>query len=539
MWYTKHAKVVGVAVAVSATCLVALLALGGCSETGAGGGGGGGGGGGAPPQSYEETLSDGTNVAVLSPVSVTLTEATPGSYPDGAAGPVVDIDGNLGAGQTATVTFTKDPGESPFPAGTSILHNDGGPYWSVEQTDTSVDRMSISATVSDFSLVGDGIPVEEVQVSFEEVAAFMGETVTVNYTVSPAGATFKAVNVGEAGSAAEATDLDADDGEIQVYFDGEGYGEITIHSLYEAETSFSVLSIQEIVAEEDPVDCRVRPLPEDPGENYYYVDDLTPGQLYVASVELPTGSGYDRQVTAATVTFDSDTHFELTAPGGHAHDAEDPLINYYITSQNDTAPLLFRADAGYQYFVVTDGSDGGDLDFEFELSVELYTNDPSEYLRIETYEPENDTENDAADTSMVILTFNADSEREIAAGAFDVSDTIKFSRLIVDEETLEGFIRIIAVAGQREFRDDGYDPTGGYAIMIANNTDDTTLSVDADYDDEAVYEGLDDAFLDGTGACVEICDSGCEMSMPGTRLIGEDDTNLMEGEADFMFFLCD
>ncbi|NBF40005.1 MAG: hypothetical protein GVY14_06275, partial [Spirochaetes bacterium] len=108
MWHTRNAQVVGVAVGVTAICLAALLAVGGCKQTGAGGGGSGGGGG-APPQTYEETLSDGTNVAVLSPVSVTLTEATPGSYPDGAAGPVVDIDGNLGPGETATVTFTKDP----------------------------------------------------------------------------------------------------------------------------------------------------------------------------------------------------------------------------------------------------------------------------------------------------------------------------------------------------------------------------------------------------------------------------------------------
>jgi len=46
MWYKRNAKVVEVAVAVSAICLVTLLAFGGCTETGAGGGGSGGGGGG-------------------------------------------------------------------------------------------------------------------------------------------------------------------------------------------------------------------------------------------------------------------------------------------------------------------------------------------------------------------------------------------------------------------------------------------------------------------------------------------------------------
>jgi hypothetical protein len=327
--------------------------------------------------------------------------------------------------------------------------------------------------------------------------------------------------------------LVANDGEIQVSFDGEGYGEITIHSLYDAERSFSVRSIREIVAEEDPVDCRVRPLPEDPGENYYYVGELTPDQLYVANVELPTDSGYDRQVTAATVTFDSAAHSSLTAPaGGYVHDAEDPLINYYITSQNDVAPLVFRADEEYQFFVVTDGSEASNLDFDFNLSVTEYTAPVGDYLlRIETYEP-SDT-SDETDTSMAIFDANVD----IAAGAFDVSDTNKFSRLIVDTRTLLGCI--IAVAAQREFRDPAYIPqTGGYAIMITNDTSDTTIAINADsYPEETTYEVMDSWLVNGTGLCVQICDDpACGLGNPGTRFLDPGDMDLTELEADFMWF---
>ena len=535
MWYKRNAKVVEVAVAVSAICLVTLLAFGGCTETGAGGGGsGGGGGGGAPPQTYEETLSDGTNVAVLSPVSVTLTEAAPGSYPDGAAGPVVDIDGNLGPGETATVTFTKDPGESPFPAGTSILHNDGGPYWSVEQTDTSVDRMSISATLSDFSFGGSGVPVADVEVTFDEIAAFREEELDVTYTVSPPDATETAVNVWWSG-AAEATDLDDDDGKIELEFNGEGYGEVIIQSQYEpAITSFSVLSIREIDLTIPPsppatVTCTLQPDPLEPGENYYYVDGLTVGELYVANLDLPPG--LDREVVAAIATVDNATETVLTADR-YVHDADEPLINYYITSRNDVAPLVFRADEEYQFFVVTDGSEASNLDFDFNLSVTEYTAPVGDYLlRIETYEP-SDT-SDETDTSMAIFDANVD----IAAGAFDVSDTNKFSRLIVDTRTLLGCI--IAVAAQREFRDPAYIPqTGGYAIMITNDTSDTTIAINAEsYPEETTYEVMDSWLVNGTGLCVQICDDpACGLGNPGTRFLDPGDMDLTELEADFMWF---
>ena len=510
-------------------CLLVILFLASCGGSGAGGGGDG-----TPPaveELYEFTLSDGTDVSVMSPVLLTLSEAAPGSYPSGAEGPVIDVDGSLGPGQSVTITLTNDAG---FPAGIAVLHNDGGPYWDPVPTDISVDQKTISATLTDLSPVGVGIPVTDVEVDFDELAAFHGETVTVEYTVEPADATDKGVNIWYSGWAAEATDAVVDDGEIELTFNGEGCGEVIIQSQYEpAMTSFSVRSIREIDLEDDQaVACRVRPDPFEAGENYYYVGGLSDDTLYVASIEDVASedglSDVDREVIAAIAEVGSSDEQSLVNDG-HVYDAKEPLINYYITSLNDTAPLVFLANGTSQFFAVTDGSwsEAGDLDFSFNLSVKEYTGGPGDLLRIETYGPSEETE--FADTSMAIIDANGD----FAAGAFDVSADNKFSRLLVDKSTLLGCI--IAVAGQREFHDDLYDPTGGYAIMVTSDASETTIPVAAGYPNETDYEVMDGWLLDGTDLCVQIGHPD-GLPNPGTRYIDFEDSDLTELEADFMWW---
>lgn len=477
---------------------------------------------------YEFTLSDGTDVSIMSPVFLTLAEAAPGSYPDGAEGPVIDVDGSLGPGQSVTITLANDAG---FPAGIAVLHNDGGPYWEPIPTDISVDQKTLSATLTSLSPVGLGIPVEDIELTFDELAAFHGETVTVEYTVSPANATEKAVNLFYSGWAAEATDAVDDDGEIEVEFVGEGYGEITIQSQYEpAMISFDVLTVRDVSLSGPAISCRVRPDPLEAGENYYYVDGLTAGNLYVAF--LDDLSGVDREVVAAITTVDPADQAALSAEGyvERGEGVEEPLVNYYVTNPDETALLVFRPELDYQFFVVTDGSEASNLDFTFDLSVGPYAGN---FLRIETFAPSGET--NLADTSMAVLVVE-NEDLDVAGGAFDVSESNTFTRLFIDESSLSGCI--IAVAGQTDYRETSYDPRGKYAVLVTSTVTGNP-SVAGDYTYEHIYEMLDEDLINGEGLCAAIggaTSTEGRLSNPGTRVIETGDTDLMESEADFMWF---
>jgi hypothetical protein len=98
------------------------------------------------------TLPGGELLTVTSPVPVTIdTDLDPSSYPDDSKTSVARIEGTLGAGQTAEITFT---GNNVFEEDDAIAFLNVNEVWFPVSSVLNADKKSITATVYHFSIWG-------------------------------------------------------------------------------------------------------------------------------------------------------------------------------------------------------------------------------------------------------------------------------------------------------------------------------------------------------------------------------------------------